>query len=442
MPLRDLFVVLIVFGALPVVLTRPVVGVLLWSWIGYMNPHRLTWGFAYDFPFAQLVAVVTLLGLVFTAGRNRYIPRDRIVYVLVLFNLWMVVTTLFAIYPDEAWNKLEKVLKIQAMTFITLVLVKDRRFLHALIWVIVVSIGFYGVKGGIFTLLTGGQHSVLGPPGTFFEGNTTVALALLMVLPLMRYIQLQTRIAWVRWGMIGAMALTAVAVLGSYSRGAFVGAAAMGLYWAWKTPYRARFILGGTLVVALALAVFPQKWYGKMETIRDYEEDQSAMGRIYAWQFTLRLVAARPVVGGGFNPYSRETYDRYAPDISRLAPRPQGPHSIYFKPLGEHGIPGLILFLATGVLAMRRCSWIIRRTEGRDDLAWARHLAAMIQVSLVGFAASGAFLGMTYFDLYYHLLAVLVVLPVVLRPELDAEAVERRAPPGADSMPSAGRGTA
>ncbi len=421
MPLRDLFVTAVVLGALPVIIYRPVVGVLVWSWIGYMNPHRLTWGFAYDMPFAQMIAVATFIGIVFTAGKNRYIPRDALVYTLVAFNLWMVATTLFAIYPDEAWVKLIKVIKIQVMTFVTLMLVKDRRYLHALVWVIVVSLGFYGVKGGIFTLLTGGQYSVLGPSGTFFEGNTTVALALLMTLPLMRYLQLESPNRWVRLGLMAAMALTAIAVLGTYSRGALIGVAAMGVYWVWKTPYRLRFGLGAIVVASCALVLFPQDWFQKMHSIQDYEEDQSAMGRIYAWQFTLKLVAARPITGGGFEPYTRETYNRYAPDISRKAPRPQGPHSIYFKPLGEHGWPGLLLFLGTGLLAFRRCNWLIRQTRDREDLRWAGNLAAMIQVGLVGFAASGAFLGMTYFDLYYHLLALLVVLPVIIRPELGQE---------------------
>jgi probable O-glycosylation ligase (exosortase A-associated) len=198
----------------------------------------------------------------------------------------------------------------------------------------------------------------------------------------------------------------------------------MGLYWVWKTPYKLRFILGGLVVVSVAGILFPDKWYGQMESIQNYEQDQSAMGRIQAWQFTLQLVAARPIVGGGFEPYTRETYDRYAPAISSRASRPQGPHSIYFKPLGEHGIPGLILFLSLGIVAMRRCTQVIRETRGRHDLAWAHHMAAMIQVALVGFATSGAFLGMTYFDLYYHFLAILVVLPLVLRPLLHEEVAE------------------
>jgi probable O-glycosylation ligase (exosortase A-associated) len=230
--------------------------------------------------------------------------------------------------------------------------------------------------------------------------------------------------------MMAAMALTAVAILGTYSRGALLGGMAMGLYLLLKSPYRLQLALGGALVLIPVLLLLPQKWYDRMETIQNYQEDSSAMGRIYAWQFTGRLIQARPLVGGGFEPYTAETYQRYAPDIARLTNRPQGPHSNYFKVLGEHGPIGLFLYLGTMVLGWRKAGWIIRRTRERADLKWAADLAAMIQVSLVGYAVAGAFLGMTYFDLYYHLLAVLVLLPVILQPQLASAASREGKVPG------------
>ena len=38
----------------------------------------------------------------------------------------------------------------------------------------------------------------------------------------------------------------------------------------------------------------------------------------------------------------------------------------------------------------------------------------MVQVCLVGYAVGGAFLGLAYFDLYYHLIAVLVILGAIV----------------------------
>ena len=41
--MRDIVLTLVIFGTLPFILWRPHIGVLVWTWIGFMNPHRLTW---------------------------------------------------------------------------------------------------------------------------------------------------------------------------------------------------------------------------------------------------------------------------------------------------------------------------------------------------------------------------------------------------------------
>src|SRR5215470_12258031 len=60
--MRDLLILGFVFAMLPFCFFRPYIGALMWVWISLMNPHRLTWGPAYGFPFAMLVAVTTMAG--------------------------------------------------------------------------------------------------------------------------------------------------------------------------------------------------------------------------------------------------------------------------------------------------------------------------------------------------------------------------------------------
>ncbi len=51
-PIRDIVLFAIAAGAIPFILRHPWIGVLFSAWFGLMNPHRLTWGPAYDFRFA------------------------------------------------------------------------------------------------------------------------------------------------------------------------------------------------------------------------------------------------------------------------------------------------------------------------------------------------------------------------------------------------------
>ena len=423
--MRDLIVVLIVLVAVPLTLRSPSVGVLLWSWLGYMNPHRLTWGFAYDMPFAQVAALATLGGLVFTKEPRR-LPWTPITMVLVTFILWMGVTTLIAIDPGAALTQYVKVLKIQFMTIITMMVMMSRERLHALVWVIVVSIGFYGVKGGIFTIITGGEHHVLGPNRSFMSGNTEIGLAMVIVVPLMRYLHLSTENKWVRRGMLFAIVMTVVAILGTYSRGALLGLVGMGAVLWWKGRHRLALALVMAVTIPLMLAMLPEKWGGRMETIQTYEQDTSAMQRVLAWQAGFKIAAAT-FVGGGFGVFGPEGYQRYAPDIidegmALGIPEHlvyQDAHSIYFDVLGEHGFVGLFLFLLLGVFTWRTASRVMAATRRRQDLKWAYDLMSMTQASLAGYAVAGAFLSLAYFDLFYHVVAIVVVAGELVRRALE-----------------------
>lgn len=416
MDLRGILVTLIVFGSLPFILVRPWIGILMWSWIGYMNPHRLTWGFANHFPFAMVVGVVTLVAWA-VSREPKHPPWNSLVAMLVVLNVWMIFTSLFMLNPEAGWHEWDKVVKVQLMTFVTMMLIQDRKRLHALIWVIALSVGFFGIKGGIFTILTGGRYMVLGPPHSFMPGNTEIGLALSMTLPLFRYLQLNSANKWVRRGLGLAMALIGIAIVGTYSRGAFLAGGVMGVMLLAKTRKKALIGLALLVVAGTMYHFMPEKYFHKMHTIETYQDNRSALGRINAWWFAFHLANARPIVGGGFETFTPQLFKKYAPEPNNY----HDSHSIYFEMLGEHGYPGLLIFLTIGILAWRYGSWTMRSCRDRPDLKWAGDLAAMVQVSLAAYAVGGAFLGLSYFDLAWHLVAIQVLARVLVERALAQE---------------------
>ncbi len=65
-----------------------------------------------------------------------------------------------------------------------------------------------------------------------------------------------------------------------------------------------------------------------------------------------------------------------------------------------------------------KASTIIRACKRDSDKKWAADLAAMLQVSLVGYATGGAFLGLAYFDYLYHLIVLVVITwTLVFKPD-------------------------
>jgi probable O-glycosylation ligase (exosortase A-associated) len=411
--MRDILVTLIVFGMLPQIFKKPYVGALMWVWISVMNPHTQGWGFATSFPFAAIIAGVTLVSLLIN-NVPKNLPLTFVTGIFMAFVLWMNVTTIFAIYPDDVYEQWNKVMKIMLMTFVTLILIRTREHVQLLIWVIVFSLGYYGVKGGIFTIKSGGGDMVWGPTATFISGNNEIALALIMTIPLMHYLQTIAKDARVRHGLTIAMVLCALAALGSYSRGALLAIAAMGCFLWLKSRHRLR--IGLLLLIAIppAIAFMPEKWTQRMDTINTYEEDESVQGRFNAWWMAYNLAKDRPILGGGFEVITPELFQLYAPDPEDL----HAAHSIYFQALGEHGFVGLGLYLLLGLATWRTGSWIVRNTVKRPEYRWAADLATMVQVSLIGFAVGGAFLSLLYFDLPYYLMVAMVVTRVLVEKEL------------------------
>lgn len=407
--MRDIFVTAVIFGSLPFILWRPYIGVLMWTWIGFMNPHRLTWDFAYDMPFAYIVAIVTLFSMLISRESKR-IPWTRETIVLLAFVAWMLLTTVFAAYPSLAWPHLEKVAKIQLMIFVTLMLMQSKERISLLVWVMALSLGFYGVKGGIFTIVNGGVYHVRGPEGSFIGGDNEMGLALVMTIPLLRYLQLEASKRGVKLALTAAIVLTALAAVGSQSRGALLGIVSMGVFLWLKS--RRKIVTGilAAVATALVVVVMPQQWFDRMATIDTYQQDASAMGRINAWHMAYNLAKDKPL-GGGFDAFQPRMFDLYAPDPDNV----HDSHSIYFEVLGEHGFFGLALFVALGLMTWFSATSVIKRAGRNAERRWARDLCAMVQVSLIGYASAGAFLGLAYFDFYYTLIAVVVLCKRVLK---------------------------
>jgi probable O-glycosylation ligase (exosortase A-associated) len=152
----------------------------------------------------------------------------------------------------------------------------------------------------------------------------------------------------------------------------------------------------------------PKAWFDRMGSLTHYEDDGSATSRIDFWRASLRIAANNPFVGGGFNvtlwpnalnPLLQGT------DIPKYD-RGRAAHSSYFEVLSEHGWVGLALFLMIGAYSWRNCSWLIRRSRGRPDLAWANLLGRMGQAAIVGYSVAGAFASLAYLDEYWAVLFI------------------------------------
>ncbi len=426
--MRDLVLVTLFFPMLPFAFIYPWIGVLVWSWIGYMNPHRLTFGFAYDMPFGLIAALTTLAGLLFSRERKR-LPRGPEVALVLGLWAWFTVTAVFAIHPELAWDKWQQVSKILLMTMVTMVLFRDASRLKWLVWTIAASLGFYGVQSALGALASGFQQGYAYPPDSFIADNNDMALALNMTLPLLWFLARDTKHRWVSFGLRAAFVLTILGIVTTYSRGGFVGLCAVLIVLLMKAKRRGIAAMLLLATVTVAVAVMPDALTSRIGTIASYEEDESAQNRLRAWAVAIQVALDSPIVGGGFRVFEPDVWERYDPDI----PRAWTAHSIYLQVVAEHGFVGLGIFLTllgVSYLGARRVR-VRAATLGELRLS---DLASMVQASLVGYMVSGAFASRADFDLFYHLVAMIAVMQVLVTRAAESASPEGAEPASASSF--------
>lgn len=400
-------------------MARPFVGVLLWSWIAFMNPHQLAWGFASAVPWAWLTFIATVIGCC-VAGEPKRLPVTGVTVLMVLFMVAITATTTVAMSPDigNVLNKYFFVIKVFTFILITISLLTTRRRIVALIWIMVISLAFFGGKGGVFVLIHGGGGGrVVGPPDTMIADNNQLAVGLLVALPLMNFLRMHSAHRLVRAGLTFTMVLTLLAVLGSYSRGALIALAAVAVFF-WLRSRRK--LLYGVLVfgaIAGAISFMPQEWVQRMDTIQTYNADGSAESRLAMWRTAWLMAKARPLTGVGFyGTYSRPVVDQFDRNSQARAV-----HSIWFECLAENGFPTLMIWFGitvAGVIAARR---IMRRTRDHPELAWCGDLARMSQVSVIAYLVGGTLLSLSYWDFYFTLIGVVTATDLYVRQALAQE---------------------
>ncbi|HXI40424.1 MAG TPA: putative O-glycosylation ligase, exosortase A system-associated, partial [Bryobacteraceae bacterium] len=410
--MRDIIVLTLILGSLPLCFFRPFFGILMWTVVSLLNPHRFAWGMAYNFPVALLVAVPTLIGAaLFERGWKYFFSKT--VWLIVVLWLWFTLTSLrntempeFTHFAQDTWQRWQEVSKVLLMTLATAGIVNSW---YRFRWFLLVIAGCFGIlilKAVPFMILTGGAFRLYGPPGSMIADNNDFGLALNMTLPIFFFLASQEPSRRIRRLMGVCFVATIPAIFFTYSRGALIGLAVVLFFMVLRS--RKRVVLVPVLVLAAIFAVFltPERWQKRMDFRKEGTlVDDSARERLNAWTYSWRLALDYPLTGGGFEAFTPTLFNRYAPDPRDV----HGPHSIYFGVLAEHGFIGLFLYLLLLASTFMNLRQVHKYARSWGDER-ANNYAFMLQFSLLAFMISGAFLGRAYFDYYFTIVACTVIL--------------------------------
>ena len=421
MPLKGAILLALFIPSLPLCFFRPFYGICVWAVLAFVNPQSYTlyWSVTRDIPWATVAAVPTLAGFMcFTRGWLRSIATMQMGLLISLW-VWFFVTSLassntplFQHHSVATWEQFEFLSKILLMTVVTAAIIDSRQRLRIYLLVLAGSFALTVLKCLPFLVTTGGTYSLRGPKNTMVADNNDLALALNMTLPIFFFLAQTETNPWIKRICAFFFVVTIPTIFFTYSRGGLLAlVTVMGLM---LLTVKQRMVLIPviTLCAIIAIIFAPDKWKERMDPGQAL--DASGQARLNTWEYCRNLAADYPLTGGGFKTYTRELYPRYAPAGSM----PLGPHSVYFGMLAEHGYVGLALYL-TLVASCFSALWrISRRARAENDFVM-RCYANMLRFSLVGFLASGIFLGRQYFDYYFAIVACVSILNRVSRDRAD-----------------------
>lgn len=419
--MRDLLILLLLMSLAPVVLVGPQAAVLLWAWASLLSPSTYLYGFTAQIRYTEIFAIAAIVLVVIAEGRK--LPRSNLTtWLLAIFVIHASLSTFLSEADPEITREIwENLLKVLALSAVVLITIDSKIRLHTLLIVISLALGFHATTEGLKFILSGGSHHIFGPQRSSFVDNNHYAAVLLMVIPITGFLAKWTDNKFSKLAFQFVFVLMIVTVIGTFSRGGFLGLLAIGSIVAWRS--RGRLRAWAVLVPALLLVslVIPDDWFTRIDTIRTADQDNSFMGRVIAWKISILIALDNPVFGGGFRAVQDlAIWQQQSINFDRLRFIPTAPvfedsraaHSIYFEVLGDLGFVGLALFLGIFATAWRNATKLRRQLSesigGRES--WAYDLAGTIQLSLAAFLVSGAALSFAYFDLAYLLVAMSSIL--------------------------------
>jgi len=408
---HDLAILLILAALVYGALYRPWVGVLGLAVIGYMNPHKYGSELIANLPVYQIMFIAVCLSI----ARSIILKRDEIrlptldwrLVLLVVLWCYFLLTTYHAIVAWAAWPRFFEVSKTFVSLILTLILINSRVKLFYLIITIATSFALLVLKGGYWAFMTGFSDRVYGPPRSHFYDNNHFAIVVIMTIPILVLWLRETADSRLRYLLMMLILLSAASALSSWSRGALISLSLTTLFLVWHSRRKYLAIPVVLAGIFLTFQFLPQTWFERMETIQAYETEKSASNRLETWRVGLNYAVQHPFMGAGFEGWRYVTYDSTGIDW----------HNAYIEIMAEHGFIAFAIWLSLligSMISLSRLAWLAKQGPG---LVWIRNYSIMLQASLLAYAAGAMFLGLTYWDILYHLIIITVLLKQIAHRE-------------------------
>lgn len=425
--MRDALFLLIFPMILYFCFKKPFIGISMWLWVALFFPKGWVYGFASGFRYNLIIVAATIISYLVMKEKQKN-QWDSLSWVVLLFLFWTFITSIFTIsVPEVVWNEWVEFFKICLLYFFAVAILRTETHINTMIWAVVLSLGFYSVVEGLKYISSGGGHVLAGMGGHVLGDRNDLSVGIIVMIPLVVYLINVTNHKLLKAGLALVIITAVVCVLGSGSRGGFIGITIVAGYFWFHSKHKLLYLVLVPVIAYFGLEYMPASWHERMSTIENADEDLSFLGRVMAWKQAI-LMASENFTGGGFKAGQMNAiWFQYDPqhnlnwlfDTSHVYfDGAKAAHSIYFQVLGDHGFLGLFLFLLIIYLAFSQAKQVAKQLKQHSISPAMVKLSSMIRVSLVAYIVAGAAVSLAYFDLLFALFAITHVMGNIIKREV------------------------
>lgn len=425
--MRDIALVLFLFGFLALGFKRPFLFVLAFCYVDIVAPQRLSYFLLNSIPISLIVFALAVLGWLLADDKRGLSFSFRQV-ILVILLIYCGVTTTQADFPIEALEKWAWVWKALLWAIFLPLTLRTKLRVEALALIMVLGAGCIAIGGGIKTLAGGGGYGKLvlmvDDNSGLYEGSIMSCVAI-SIIPLIHYLSKHSTLFPSDWRvkLFSAALIFACLLLpiGTQARTGLLCIGVLAILSLRMVKYRILYIAGAGALALAAIPFLPQSYTERMATISDHKADQSASTRVAVWMWTIDYVQDNPF-GGGFESYRQNELrvDRQETETAgsqteikteTYTDAGRAFHSSYFEMLGEQGYPGLLLWLillGTGLVQMEILRRRYLQSNRRDE--WIAPLATALQHGQIIYMVGSLFVGIAFQPFIYMMLAMQIGL--------------------------------
>lgn len=415
--LRTLAFILMMCGGVLAATWSRFGALLFYLWFALFRPQEWVWIDVEQFRLSMVVGMLLVVPSLFSGVFPNV--THKISLGMILFLAAACGAQLNAINPDLGWFHLSALSRLIIVSLLLITLTDTPARLRLVLVVMGVSLGYHGAKFGTGFVLGGGAQFTSGIGGSF-SGNNEFGLALSRIVFLILCMAQNLKRFWVKAGFAIVVPLTVLAIISTYSRGAFLAVASG--FAVYMLLQRRKMLT----IAAMAVAAFVMLWLApiqtsyvdRLHTITTYEDvqEESALSRLHFWKVALVMAEDNPL-GVGLRNFEL-AYDRY--DFSHGAYKTKrSVHSSHFQALAETGYIGFLiwLFLLTYSLWI---TWRSRRIAKHlvtdpDTQKLLLTTANALLASQVAFIVGGTFQAELLNDLNWFIFGLVAALDRITR---------------------------